>query len=174
MMPLIEAMSKPGVPVIDTNRARNSEHWQREVGDFLASSQAGGWLGLEVKTEQVYTGNLFVEAWSNKAARRWRDGWVFTLGADLLFSVYLDVRAAFVLDLWRLRHWAVMEGRMLEYPEKTVHRYADGEQKNRTTGYPVPWAHLAGPVGFQCYRVRDEDGRWVRCDYADLTRGVRA
>ena len=169
-MQLITRSVSPGSPVIDTNDARNRVFLQRAIGDYLILHEpTRQWHSLDVKTEAKYTGNLFVESWSNKTANRHaRDGWIFTLGSDWLVMVYLDVRSVFIVDLPKLKNWCVVEGRMLDYREATVHRYQDGEQKNRTTGHLVPWAVLVETIGFKCYQ--QQDGEWVKCILPDTRR----
>lgn len=169
-MQVIEWQVAPGSPVIDTNDARSNVHLQRTIGDFLILHElTNQWHAIDVKTEVKYTGNLFVESWSNKTANRHsRDGWIFTLGSDWLFMVYLDVRAVFIVDLRKLKNWCVIEGRMLDFREATVHRYIDGEQMNRTTGHLVPWSVLAETVGFKCYQ--QQDGNWQSCILPDTRR----
>jgi len=48
-----------------------------------------GWLNVEVKTEKTYTGNLFIEEWSN---RKWdEEGWFRKLTeCDYLFYLFIN------------------------------------------------------------------------------------
>jgi hypothetical protein len=165
--PLIESWIQPGC-LWDTNSARQTALWQRFMGDYAGKTLGRDELvGIEVKTEQRYTGNLFVESWSNKSHYRTRDGWIFTLNADVLVMVYLDVRAAMVMRLDKLKHWCLEEGNLYRFPEKLVHRSADGEQKNQTVGYPIPFVAILEPVGITCYRMNGGD-TWGRCKLFDI------
>lgn len=166
--PLLMRWVRPGADLIDTNNARQSEVWQRTIGDFVMPMRDGSFSGVEVKTERRYTANFFVETWSNRAFGRSRVGWPYTLSADALVMVYLDVRAAFVLPMPRLYAWLFDFGNLYrhQHRERPVHRSADGEQSNNTCGVPVPFSELLKPVGGTCYRLLP-DG-WHQADLADV------
>lgn len=80
--PLLRSWVKTGGEFLDTREARQRAAWQRFFGDYLFREQKGKLVSVEVKTERVYTGNLFVETWSNASPIERREGWLTTLKAD--------------------------------------------------------------------------------------------
>jgi hypothetical protein len=110
---------------------------------------------IEIKVEQFWTGNLFLETWSNRnlddkashAERGSRPGWMVSTRADLLASYFLDTDDLVVVPLFRLKRWAFgsgEEGGIYAWPEKRQARYA---QANDTWGRCVPVEVLEREVG---------------------------
>lgn len=157
---LFPRWSAPGVPVIDTSRFRQAEVAQRTWGDYLLTLRTGEVVSVEVKTEAKWTGNLFLESWSNRTAegKYRRDGWLLTLHADVLLYLFLDAGAAVTLRVPDLRKWALDDGNLYRYKETAVKRSLEGEQLNMTVGFLVPVADLVAAVGAVRYRRRD--GVW--------------
>lgn len=135
---------------------------QEEVGDMIFTAKDGSARSVEVKIEQVHTGNLFLETWSNKnldsreshASRGSTLGWMYKVKADLLFYYFLPNDKLYVFDFFVLKRWAFgcdgREGRRREYKEvmQKVHT-----QMNDTWGCLVPIEDLGR-------ELRREGGSW--------------
>lgn len=139
LIPFIRDRSMQGQFVV-TNKGNLSQFLQKVVGDVISNTPAGKVIGIEAKIEQKYTGNLFLETWSNR--QRFTLGWMFNLNTDFLFYYFLDVRQLFILSFLKLRQWAFIGknangdgGNIYEYPEK---RQRAREQLNDTWGRVVP------------------------------------
>lgn len=157
----------PGRDWFDTARttAWSAPVWQRTFGDFIGVFRRDGRLrSLEVKAERRWTGNLFLETWSNRTgnAELRRDGWMFTLQADLIAFAFLDADAVLVTDFRALKEWAFSDLGMYEFPERVPHLSLDGKQKNRTVGHIVPVAHLAQHVTLARYTRDPQADTWTR------------
>lgn len=101
-------------------------------GDDLAS-KPDGLLDLspvEFKAEEKWTGNLFLESWSNRPIKK---GWMYTNPADYLFYHFLDKDICYGFLFSKLK----------EYYLDNVYRYrhvpqGKTEQRNNTWGLLVP------------------------------------
>src|SRR5262245_21478877 len=113
-----------------------NEFLQKTLGDFTIQQQLNR-RSVELKAEQKFTGNLFLEVWSNRPARTL--GWLFTSRADLLAYYFCDNRQLFVFSLPKLQDWAFgigsAQGAIYAYPEKVQTRY---NQLNYSFGRCVP------------------------------------
>lgn len=146
-----------------TTKGRLSAFLQREVGDLLFNDSHGNVWSVELKAEQRFTGNLFLETWSNRnladamshAERGCTVGWLVQCKADLLFYHFLDSDSLYVFSLLALKRWAFeapsrrmrmaeagadgvrseLLGRVYDFAEKAQHKYA---QMNVTCGRIVP------------------------------------
>lgn len=166
VMPLLETWKKPGTAIGDTKKALNRVVWQRTIGDLFLTNRKDQFLGIEVKTEYRYTGNLFIETWSNYAPGQWqRSGWIFTLCADWIFFVFLERHLTFLANLPRLKKWCLDEGNLYRFSERMPQR----EQTNRTIGCPVPLAVLWEPVGLRGWSLGDGE---KELRLSDLPRSV--
>ena len=68
----------------------------------------GDWsVSAEIKAEERFTGNLFLETWSNKvfAYEYRRPGWMVTLGCDILLCYFLDKKRLYSIPFGRLWSW---------------------------------------------------------------------
>lgn len=164
--PLLESWVRPGCPILDTNEAAQSSGWQLWIGDFILPHRDGKIYGVEVKTEQRFTGNLMYEEWSNLSWDRSRPGWAVTCRADWLVMAYLDVRAAFVIPLEPLWAWSLLFDNARRYGSKAPHVSTNGGQRNLTAGPCVPFADFWRPVGVGAYRF--DGGRVVPCDVSSV------
>lgn len=97
--------------------ARSEDAWRRRGVDYVWSRRRH--LGIEeeieqieieVKTEQRYTGKLFLETVSNCGTGK--PGWFHTSTASFVASGFLDRRRWYVWSLAKMRHF--VEGRALE------------------------------------------------------------
>lgn len=117
---------------------------QKSLGDLRVYSPKGN-TNLELKIENRWTGNLFVEEYSNL---EWGTaGWLFTCKADYICFYFLDTDLLYALPFNQLKRF------MLEQPYSRLKRYpskmAKSSGKNDTWGVIVPIAH-----------VRDLQGYW--------------
>lgn len=137
---------------------------QETIGDVMLNHRKTGRLvSVEVKAERKFTGNLFLEAWSNLnandegswEARGSNPGWLLKLHPTLLFYYFLDVDRLFIFRAHRLFRWAfcqpsksgaVAATRIHDFRRVVQQRY---EQRNDTHGHIVDLATLAAEVGYQ-------------------------
>lgn len=146
-----------------TNKGRLGSYLQQEVGDLLFNDGDGRLWAVELKAEQRFTGNLFLETWSNRnledpaahAERGSNPGWLYKLRADLLFYHFIDDDRLYVFSLFALKQWAFdapskrmrmaepdssgvrseLRGRLFDFCERPQGKY---EQRNDTYGRIVP------------------------------------
>lgn len=115
---------------------------QKSVGDVLVNSDRLSVTGIEVKAEERYTGNLFLERWSNRSC--FTPGWFETLRTDLLWCHFLDKDVVYEIGFQRLRQWLYWHtGR--GHPKChtfVLAKQGKYEQKNDTWGYLVPVREL--------------------------------
>lgn len=125
---------------------------QKTVGDLLfRDARTGRLQAVELKAEAKWTGNLFLELWSNRNLNN-RDehallgstpGWLVTLRADWLFYYFEDVDRLVVLDVFALKQWAFGtqdgDGRLWAF---RVAVQAKRQQANDTVGHLVPVTKL--------------------------------
>jgi hypothetical protein len=134
---------------------------QETCGDLLLNDRHGRLWGVECKAEESFTGNLFLEEWSNRnltdlashAERGCNPGWLYKVRADLIFYHFLDRDALVVLNTFALKRWAFvatskkrgeragriapeqLTGRMWDFPIRPQGKY---DQLNDTWGRTVP------------------------------------
>lgn len=146
-----------------TDKGVLSSFLQETCGDLLYNDRGGKVWGVECKAEERFTGNLFLETWSNRNLEDRRDhathgsnpGWLAKTRADLLFYHFLEADRLYVLNLFALKRWAFRAasekrseraGRVR--PERMVGRLYDfpvREQKKRTQRNDT-WGRLV-PIG---------------------------
>lgn len=148
-----------------TDKGRLSRVFQATFGDLIFNSRDGGLYTVELKAEARWTGNLFLEVWSNfnfsdrdsYLTHGPNPGWLMKLNADLLFYHFPNQDRLIILSLPALQKWAFcrpsrnlsepdsrgeqrrLSGRVFDFrqAEQTAH-----EQKNTTVGALVPIAVL--------------------------------
>lgn len=156
LIPLLKQYADGGQFVIN-NKGPLAPMLQATVGDALLNRN-GGVYGLEVKIEQEFTGNFYLELWSNKKFDPRKVGWMVSLNADILWYYFLDVDLLFSMSFHRLWKWAFVEdqrsvakgrGRIYDFPEKLQRKAA---QLNETWGRCVPIATVYAEVGFVMYK----------------------
>ena len=114
------------------------EHQQKTIGDLMCHFKNLGETSVEVKIESRFTGNLFIETWSN---REWgTPGWLHTCQADLLVYYFLDEDRLVTCGMSALRHWCIgkADPHIDQYPVKQVKQ----NQRNDTVGTIVPICDL--------------------------------
>ena len=117
---------------------------QKDLGDF--SVLIGGdrrWV--ECKIEQRFTGNLFLETWSNR--QRFTPGWLHTSQADVLWYYFLDTERLYTVPMDFLKKWAFGYEDEVGQHRANVYNFAEKPQSKRnqlndTWGRIVPIANL--------------------------------
>lgn len=109
---------------------------QKELGDMSFAYQ-GKTYCVELKAEQKFTGNLFLETWSNRS--RWTIGWMYTTKADKLWYYFIDNDELYYANVETLRDWCFGSGdgagQIYKHRELKQSKYA---QKNDSWGRIVP------------------------------------
>lgn len=130
---------------------------QKKLGDAVAEVN-GRARWFEFKVEDNWTGNLFLETWSDcpKAP-----GWMIYCRADYLVSYFRYPATLLCLPLPRLQRWAFCEGRIYRYPEKPQRKT---KQPNDSRGRVVPVEELKREVPITEWPGRVVNGavRWQR------------
>lgn len=132
-----------------TDKGPLSYELQKSVGDALYNSGDGKVWGVEFKIEETYTGNFFLETWSNKKFGMANPGWMVTLRTDRLWYYFLNTDQLFVIDFEKLFEWAFgnssSTGNIYDYREAKQYKH---QQKNITCGRIVPVYVIGQEVGF--------------------------
>jgi hypothetical protein len=138
--------------IVTTFKGRLSEELQRSAGDLLfnTAKDPDRIVTVEIKGEDKFTGNFFLEYWSNRS--RLTPGWMLTLRADLLCYVFNDAERAFIIGLPKLQQWAFIrmterrrfDGHIYRFPLAAQGKY---EQPNDTWGRLVPIGVVRREVG---------------------------
>lgn len=145
LRPFIETRSFDG-RYVRTCKGRLARELQRTVGDVLFNSTDQHIHSVEIKAEREWTGNLFLERWSN---RKWfTPGWLETLNCDLLLCHFLDEDRLLAVNFQNLRKWLYHCDRWQKpkasfFPQVDQKRYA---QPNDTWGYIVEVKELPREV----------------------------
>lgn len=160
-----------------TDKGRLGEFLQRTVGDVILNDQAGRMWTVEMKAEARFTGNLFLEIWSNFNFMEYgsyvgygpRPGWLLTMNADLLFYHFPAVDKLFVMSLPALQRWAFcspsrnmsepdgngvrtrLSGRVFDFRQIPQGAH---DQKNKTVGAVVPLGVLRREMKVSEFAVR--------------------
>lgn len=111
-----------------TNGSRLSEIIQKRAGDVLVATSELTALCCEVKAETHWTGNFFLETWSNYPVK---NGWLFESCADKLFYMFHDTLTLYTMDFRNLQLW-IKDKPYRETQQKSC------DQKNDTRGLIVP------------------------------------
>lgn len=174
---LLPFLEQRGNRWILTDKGRLGEFLQKTVGDVVLNDQAGRMWTVEMKAEGRFTGNLFLEIWSNFNFRDYgsyvgfgpRPGWLLTMSADILFYHFPNEDRLFTMSLPALQRWAFchqsanlsepdargkrsrLSGRVFDFRqvEQSAH-----QQKNQTVGAIVPIDVLKREMKVSEYRVR--------------------
>ena len=130
-----------------------NEFLQKTLGDFTITQQLNR-RSVELKAEQKFTGNLFLEVWSNRPARTL--GWLFTSRADLLAYYFCDTKELYVFPLPALQDWAFgvgsAQGAIYAYPEKVQNKY---NQLNYSFGRCAPIEEIKRNVPWKLFTAQD-------------------
>ncbi len=143
-----------------TAKGTLARHLQLIAGDALINTPDDKMWGVEIKVESRFTGNLYLETWSNRnlsdkeshADRGMNPGWLIHCRADVLLYYFLDTDDLFTINLFRLKRWAFgfwdgthsVPGRIYDFEELVQRKHA---QKNETCGRIVPISRLKAELG---------------------------
>ena len=106
LMPMVRLYSPTKEPTYHAD-----QHNQTYKGDFTLYNNGSTKL-LEIKTEEKYTGNLFIEIWSNKSTEN--PGWLYKLRVDYLWYQFLSTDTVYTMifnELHNFMHEQDEEGR---------------------------------------------------------------
>jgi hypothetical protein len=131
------ARIRPGWQVVMTE---GQLFLQKLCGDAILRS-AGDAKTVELKAERKWTGNLFLESWSNFG---FRPGWLITSQAELLLYYFTEAKRLYCCEMKALRDWAFQDGHILSYAERSQQTY---DQRNHTRGWLVKIDDLVAAVG---------------------------
>lgn len=155
LLPWLESRAYRG-HVVQVAKGPLARTFQRSFGDLLIATGPGAAASVEVKVERRWTGNAFLEVWSNRnldqrgshVERGSTPGWMVTCRADVLALHFLDIDTVHCFSLFRLQQWAFgaddRPGRIYDFPERRQRRYS---QPNDSWGRLVPIEVLAREVG---------------------------
>lgn len=158
LMPFLRERAHDGQLVV-TSKGALARHLQETIGDVIFNSDSERFYSVEVKIEARYTGNLFIEVFSNRnleqrcsnAERGINVGWIFKLRADLLFYYFVDSDDLYIIPLFRLQRWAFgngdVPGNVWRYRQAKQSKY---HQLNDTWGWIVPISDVPPAI---CKRV---------------------
>ena len=162
LKPWLLEQSDSGAVVWTTKGALHRE-LQEDFGDVLFNTPGEQVWCAELKVEERWTGNLFLEVWSNRNLES-RDnhtrlgsnvGWMLKQKADLLFYYFLDVDRLLVMPLFQLKRWAFgygdIVGQIWKYDQKKQGRY---QQMNDTWGAIVKVSDLQGKVRVRQFSLK--------------------
>jgi len=122
--------------IVMTNKGRLSKFMQGNYGDVFVNDNKGNFLAIEIKVEESSTGNLYLETWSNRAIFPFLSrGWLFKTDADWIFYYFLDTKILHIINLKKLKEWALKGNRLYDFPEKLQKK---NKQLNKTYGVVVP------------------------------------
>lgn len=144
-----------------TEKGRLSRVFQETFGDLIFNTRDGSMHTVELKAEAKWTGNLFLEIWSNFNFNDRESyigvgpnpGWLMKLNADLLFYHFPNEDKLVILSLPALQRWAFcrpsknmsepdargerrqLSGRAFDFRQTEQRAH---EQRNTTVGAIVP------------------------------------
>jgi hypothetical protein len=145
LLPYLEERAFKG-RIVSTARGTLARTLQQDFGGYLLNTDDRTVWAVEIKIEQVWTGDLFLETWSNRnleskvthAKLGSTPGWLIKTRADMLLCYFLDTVDLVTVPVFRLKQWAFgsgEEGGIYRFLEKRQGRYA---QANDSWGRCVP------------------------------------
>lgn len=161
--PFVEEISDGRLVLV--SKGKHARRLQEELGDVLVNVRSrDGMKSIEIKGEEIDTGNVFLEVWSNRnledavshAERGSNPGWMFKTRADVLLFYFLDTDRLVIVNTFALLKWAFTQCRdnqpwnICRYDEKRQGKYF---QRNDTWGMCVPIAHLEKILGPRSVKV---------------------
>ena len=98
----LELQSDSGRCILTTPGKGIRHDIQRLIGDGAFESN-GELVSVEFKVESRFTGNLFLETWSNRS--RFKLGWLYTCQSDLLAFYFRDAADLYAMRTHALKAW---------------------------------------------------------------------
>jgi len=149
---------------LDTKRFPRSDLVQPVYGDFLLFNEWEACFA-EMKVEQRYTRNFFIERWSNRKRRT--DGWIWKLRCSLLLYVFLDVNRLYVINMPYLQKHAFNYWE----PYWTERMQKKHQQLNDTWGWIVPVDHVMFVAGLMEVDLNQRKAIWSKDEHGK-PRGI--
>ncbi len=117
LLPYLEERAYRGC-IVSTARGPLARTLQHNFSDFFMNTDEQTVCSSEIKVERHWTGNLFLETWSNlnladrgsHYERGSTPGWMVTSRADLLLTYFLDTDDLVTVPFLRLKRWAFGSG----------------------------------------------------------------
>lgn len=172
LMPYLQEQAH-GNAVILTAKGRLSRFLQETIGDAVfAALSDKSLVSVEIKVEERWTGNLFLETWSNRNLENpdrhayigSNVGWLYKCRADALLYYFIDIDTLITCSVFSLKRWAFCEpsgryaedgrpiiGKLTNFPEVPQSKYA---QLNDTRGCLVPVSVLRAEIGAKRIRIQ--------------------
>lgn len=110
----------------------------QKVGDALLIKGEKSYA-VDFKIEEKFTGNFFIEWWSNRNPFRPNPGWAAKPKSKYVLYFFLSTSGLYTLDLQKLRAYLLDGERWRAYTEVPQGKY---HQLNITTGLLVPVVDL--------------------------------
>jgi hypothetical protein len=121
---------------------------QEKFGDVLAQHRTES-IWIEVKAEEKYTGNFFIEEWSNYS--KGNPGWMHKLDTDMLWYHFLDVERVYLIDFQELKRWLFSPPEWCRYETRAINI------KQYPFVTPPEWSeYLSGQVNMNEYPLIDQ------------------
>lgn len=179
LLPWLEERAYKG-RLVSTFRGPAARAFQTSFGDVLVNTDPETVWAVEIKVERFWTGNVFLETWSNRnledrtshAERGTKPGWLVTTRADVVLYYFLDTDDLVTIPVFRLKRWAFgsgEQGGVYAYPEKRQGAYG---QANDTWGRCVPVEVLEAEVAARRTHVRQR-GLWAQFGRPGLQEELR-
>jgi hypothetical protein len=140
MVPVMRELAGGGAPTPLEAQEKDKLFELQSLGDYISwNVSKSEQYRFELKVEPTWTGNLFIESWSNR--QDMRQGWFHTLKVDaLLYGFPTPDRVVFVIPWKKLREF-------LWHPKYRVDKMPFVQQRkhiqhNDTWGWLVPVEEL--------------------------------
>ncbi len=164
--------------VVRTDKGREWERLQEDIGDVVVNDLHGNAWPTECKTDNTDHPNAFLEVWSNLEFCRPKVGWMFTPGRRLMLCYYfLKTKQLYRIDMQALWVWVfgkfadgqrIHPARIYAFQEKPQRLR---EQLNQSVGRCVPITTIQKEVGFSHYDLSTP--AYTRTDYGELAEDFK-
>lgn len=131
---------KWGYEFIDADGPGGLDLQMRGV-DYILSGPEVENIEVELKTEQRFTGNFFLETWAD--AWNAQPGWLMTINPDVLAYQFLDVGRLYLMNFRDLKGWYFGSGRFVSGKRVKVSAHPTGRY---TVGHIIPIEEIADNV----------------------------
>lgn len=136
LLPYIESKAYQGRVVPLFGNAQNKE--LQQYGDILMGTEINKYITIDLKIENRFTGNFFIETWSNKS--RFNQGWIYKCRSDRIFYYFLDKpEILYSIVTEKFKEWLFAsvgnKPRLFSFSEVKQSKY---DQMNDTWGVIIP------------------------------------
>jgi hypothetical protein len=125
-------------------------------GDYIVFCPDKGEIALEIKTEEKFTGNLFMETYSNYHTKRL--GWLYTCEANILWYMFEDNGIMISMNFQKVKAWLLYDNHIKDFPEVRQQKY---KQDNLTVGRLVPTEAVYSACGWDTVPYRMPLSIWA-------------